>query len=43
MRVMVVEDDLKLAAVTLHGLALEGIAADVAPDGQEAPVRADEL
>jgi two-component system OmpR family response regulator len=41
MRVLVVEDDLKLAAVIRRGLALEGIAADVAPDGQQALVRAE--
>ena len=40
MRVLVVEDDLKLAAVIRRGLALEGIAADVAPDGAQALVRA---
>jgi two-component system OmpR family response regulator len=41
MRVLVVEDDLKLAAVIRRGLALEGIAADVAPDGEQALVRAE--
>lgn len=41
MRVLVVEDDLKLAAVIRRGLALEGIAVDLAPDGESALVRAD--
>jgi two-component system OmpR family response regulator len=41
MRVLVVEDDLKLAAAIRRGLALEGIAADVAPDGEHALVRAE--
>jgi two-component system OmpR family response regulator len=41
MRVLVVEDDLKLAGVIRRGLALEGIAADVASDGEHALVRAD--
>jgi two-component system, OmpR family, response regulator len=39
MRVLVVEDDLKLAGVIRRGLALEGIAADVAADGEQALVR----
>jgi two-component system OmpR family response regulator len=39
--VLVVEDDLKLAAVIRRGLTLEGIAADVAPDGAQALIRAD--
>jgi two-component system OmpR family response regulator len=41
MRVLVVEDDLKLAAVIRRGLALEGVAADVVNDGEKALVRAD--
>lgn len=41
MRVLVVEDDLKLAAVIRRGLALEGIAADVVIDGEQALVRAE--
>jgi two-component system OmpR family response regulator len=41
MRVLVVEDDLKLAAVIRRGLALEGIAADLVADGEQALVRAD--
>lgn len=40
MRVLVVEDDVKLAAVIRRGLALEGIAADVVLDGEQALVRA---
>jgi two-component system OmpR family response regulator len=40
-RVLVVEDDLKLAAVIRRGLALEGIAADLVADGEQALVRAD--
>lgn len=41
MRVLVVEDDLKLAAVIRRGLALEGIAADIAGDAEQALVRAE--
>jgi two-component system OmpR family response regulator len=41
MRVLVVEDDHKLAAVIRRGLALEGIAADIATDGEQALVRAE--
>jgi two-component system OmpR family response regulator len=41
MRVLVVEDDVKLAGVIRRGLALEGIAADIAADGEQALVRAD--
>jgi two-component system OmpR family response regulator len=39
-RVLVVEDDHKLAAVIRRGLALEGVAADIAVDAGEALVRA---
>jgi two-component system OmpR family response regulator len=41
MRVLVVEDDLKLSAVIRRGLALEGIAADIAGDAEQALVRAE--
>jgi two-component system OmpR family response regulator len=40
-RVLVVEDDVKLASVIRHGLSLEGIAADVVGDPDEAVVRAE--
>jgi two-component system OmpR family response regulator len=40
MRVLVVEDDVKLAGVIRRGLAFEGIAADIAADGEQALVRA---
>ena len=41
MRVLVVEDDIKLASVIRRGLAVEGIAADVVGDGEEALIRAE--
>ena len=40
MRVLVVEDDLELAAVICRGLGAGGIAADVTLDGEQALVRA---
>ena len=40
MRVLVVEDDVKLAAVIRRGLAAEGIAADLVHDAEHALVRA---
>ena len=39
MRVLIVEDDVKLAALIRRGLATQGIAADVVSDGEEALVR----
>jgi two-component system OmpR family response regulator len=38
-RVLIVEDDVKLAALIRRGLATQGIAADVVSDGEEALVR----
>jgi len=40
MRVLVVEDDIKLGSVLLRGLATDGIAADTVDDGRSALVRA---
>ncbi|HUA47713.1 MAG TPA: response regulator transcription factor [Solirubrobacteraceae bacterium] len=40
MRVLVVEDETKLAALLRHGLRREGMAVDVVPTGDEALVRA---
>ena len=40
MRALVVEDQLKMAALIRRGLVEEGYAVDVAPDGQEALIRA---
>jgi two-component system OmpR family response regulator len=40
-RVLIVEDDVKLAAVIRRGLAVDGIAADVVGDGEQAFIRAD--
>jgi two-component system OmpR family response regulator len=40
MRVLIVEDDVKLAALIRRGLHAQGIAADLVPDGQQALVRA---
>jgi two-component system OmpR family response regulator len=40
MRVLVVEDDVKMAAVIRRGLAVDGIAADLVSTGEEALVRA---
>ncbi len=40
MRVLVVEDDVKLGSVLLRGLATDGIAADTVADGQSALIRA---
>jgi two-component system OmpR family response regulator len=40
MRALVVEDELKMAALLRRGLAEEGYAVDVVPDGPEALVRA---
>jgi two-component system OmpR family response regulator len=40
MRVLVVEDDVKMAAVIRRGLATDGIAADLASSGEGALVRA---
>ncbi|MGH3320335.1 MAG: response regulator transcription factor [Streptosporangiaceae bacterium] len=42
MRVLVVEDERSLAAALARGLAAEGFAADVAPDGEEGLWRATE-
>ena len=41
MRALVVEDDVKLASVIRRGLTLEGVAADLVDDGEEALVRAE--
>ncbi len=40
MRVLIVEDDVKLAALIRRGLAAGGISADVVPDGEQGLVRA---
>ena len=40
MRVLVVEDDIKLGSVLLRGLATDGIAADTVGDGASALIRA---
>ena len=40
MRVLVVEDDIKLGSVLLRGLATDGIAADTVGDGHSALIRA---
>jgi two-component system OmpR family response regulator len=40
MRVLVVEDEIKMAALLRRGLAEEGLAVDVAPSGEAALVRA---
>ena len=40
MRVLVVEDDRKVAGFIEHGLQEEGYAVDVAPDGDEATILA---
>ncbi len=40
MRVLVVEDDIKLGSVLLRGLATDGIAADTVGDGRSALIRA---
>jgi two-component system OmpR family response regulator len=40
MRVLVVEDDVKMAAVIRRGLAADGIAADVVASGEDALIRA---
>jgi len=40
MRVLVVEDDIKLGSVLLRGLATDGIAADTVDQGQDALIRA---
>jgi two-component system OmpR family response regulator len=40
MRVLVAEDQLKMASVIRRGLVEEGYAVDVVPDGQEAVIRA---
>ncbi len=40
MRVLIVEDDVKLAALIRRGLAAVGISADVVPDGEQGLVRA---
>jgi two-component system OmpR family response regulator len=39
-RVLIVEDDVKMAAVIRRGLGLNGIAADIVGDGEQALVRA---
>jgi two-component system OmpR family response regulator len=39
-RVLIVEDDVKLAALIRRGLHAQGIAADLVPDGRQALVRA---
>jgi two-component system OmpR family response regulator len=39
-RVLIVEDDVKLAALIRRGLATQGIAADIVEDGEQALVRA---
>ena len=36
MRVLIVEDDLRMASLVRRGLANEGLAADVAPNGEDA-------
>ncbi len=36
MRVLVVEDEVKMAALIRRGLVEQGVAADIAPDGEEA-------
>ena len=38
MRVLVVEDELRMARLIRRGLVKEGLAADVAPTGEEALV-----
>lgn len=40
MRVLVVEDETKMASLLRRGLAEEGLAVDIAPDGETALVRA---
>jgi len=40
MRVLIVEDDVKLAALIRRGLTAVGISADVVPDGEQGLVRA---
>ena len=40
MRVLIVEDDLRMAGLILRGLGKEGLAADVAPSGEEALISA---
>jgi two-component system OmpR family response regulator len=40
MRVLVVEDDVKMAAVIRRGLAVDGIAADLVSSGEDALIRA---
>jgi two-component system OmpR family response regulator len=40
MRVLVVEDEVKMAALIRRGLVEQGFAADIAPNGEEALVMA---
>src|ERR1700754_488218 len=40
MRVLIVEDDVKMASLIRRGLGEDGMIADVAPDGEEALWRA---
>src|SRR2546430_14824343 len=40
MRVLVVEDELRMASLIRRGLVKEGLAADIAPNGEEALVSA---
>ena len=41
MRVLIVEDDLRMAGLILRGLVKEGLAADVAPTGENALISAE--